>query len=303
MSTQATPPEVVAPIPIEPLPPLPAEEMTVANSTAAELRQAMRDEETRANAATGEPWQFDVQPDGHCTLTLESGERFIADSPNQLIERLAKSKLDATNYIRELRASKGLPPEDPAAQQQLDTSQSEPQQQQPAPAEPQIDPADAELSNYLAELVASNPAVSQRVLASAMGVPAEQLQGVLNMLGQTVQTAQEWQVERAWMDFNRSCPDYADTPQNAAILVEYFPEAVQQGRRFPTVEEMQTGWARALYEGKAIPAPRQQPQQPQNNVRLGAALIPSAQGAQPSVQDAYNMPMNELAKLVREGGQ
>src|SRR6201998_2360335 len=61
------------------------------------------------------------------------------------------------------------------------------------------------------------------------------------------------EIDSAWEEFTRLCPDYGDSPQNAEILAR----CVDTARVFPSAHVFQVAHAMAIYAGEY--GPREQP--------------------------------------------
>jgi hypothetical protein len=244
-------------------------EVTI-NNSAAEIKAAMESQAAPADPtpqpavatappATPEPYTVTETPEG-VEIKLETGAVYKGKNWQEAALAAAKGKVEADKYLHSLKIQQ---PQTPA----------------PAtPAPPAEDPTDLATRQWI---------VSQ--MAAALGVPADKF---VEMTSQMFQQTQQNTLAVAWADFTQSCPDYADTPDNANALVEYLPQDVVAQNRPPSAQELKNAHAIALYNKRyqAAQVSANTPQTPHPPV------MPTASGVQPGDPDPYKIPLAELKK-------
>jgi len=194
------------------------------------------------------------------------GETFKGKDWADVGPKIAKAKADANSYIKQLKAT---PPAPPAAEPVV-------------PAAPTETPEEIATRNWIMEQT-----------AKAHGMSLDQYKA---FVAQTFQTVEKMSVNTAFAEFSQACPDYSDTPENAAVLAGYFPANIDH---FPTAQELRTAWALARYEGKGQAS---QPAQPQPTIKQPPPMPGVSSSPAPSNQNEWQMPLDQLkaqAGLVR----
>lgn len=131
-------------------------------------------------------------------------------------------------------------------------------------------------------------------VAAALNIDPERFPQIVNeMYANTQQSA----MRSAWADFTSSCPDYADTPQNAEAIVDYLPQDVIAQQRPPSSEELRRAHAIAIYEKRYQPVS----QQSQTASTPVPPIMPSSGGGSSAPEaNLMKMPMAQLKAMAEE---
>ncbi|HWR14948.1 MAG TPA: PepSY domain-containing protein [Terriglobales bacterium] len=234
-------------------------------------------------------------PDG-VQIHLETGEVYKGKSESEAWGRLAESKAHQSRYIRQLNEFKNKY----EAWKKGDINLPSPSMPQQPVFAPELTPEQEHqlaqefsqdfFSSQFTPEVAKN--VGEQALAQVLNVPVDALPNVINDI-QTV--TRNFQLETTYLDFQRSCQDYMETPQNMQAVLKYLNP---QPNSLPTSQDLLNAWALAVYTGEAQPAPRVDPLPP----RPAPPVMPSNMSPTASEPDAWKMPINELRQAVQRGG-
>ena len=210
---------------------------------------------------------------GDLEIRLDSGETFRGKTPEEVIANLAKSKLEATRYIQELR---NRPAETPA------------QQATPKPVE--IDPSTMVLWDLLAP--------------GAGLATGKELIDRLNQLQTGNQTiaaqAEDIQAQQTAVQFVTQAPDFVKTSRNIALFDQTLQDMNLQFNVKNSLFVHNALKGAGLYEaapprtetGQFAPRAAALPLPPGGNA-------PSTTGAgTPTVADLYKMSTAELEKIM-----
>ena len=260
-------------------------EITI-NNTAAEIKAAMEAQaaaevqpvesapiETPSAPSSPEWGQMAENPDGTYQVTLATGEVFKGTA-REVIAKQAEAQYNTKRWGLDWK-------------QKAESSQ--PQQTDPSLAPPAIDPAiEAEqLRQYQRQLGLES-------LSAALGIPVEQVPQVLQ---QHEQAQLQWQINSTYMDFVTACPDYQETPENNAAMLDYL-NAVPANGRFWSADDLRVAWARAVYDKKANPFVPPQPPAP---VFRPPMMPTNGAASQANEPNPWTMPKDQLKKLAFGG--
>lgn len=301
-------PELTQPLTPEPAAPQISAEQA-ATMTTAELRTAwVGDGETPSqpqSTADAQPaYQVKSGADGRTEIHLETGEVYKGKNEAEAWGELAKSKVHQAKYIREMnefrktfdawRTSDNVSPQTaPVPPQEVPTLT--PEQQQAAEAEAQAAQLSAIRNWFSSEVV--TPEMRRSLVAEAIGVPPEQLESVV---GQIYQNNITFATNRALMDFYQATPEFMDTPENTAAMMEQL-QGFEPGQ-IPTAQDLSRAWALALYSGKAKPAPQIQPQSRRTPppVMPSPMAGPTMMSSEPTAAELRGMSKEQIKRLWEE---
>ena len=197
--------------------------------------------------------------DGSYQVTLATGEVFKGTA-DEVIAKQAEAHVNTKKWGQDWK-------------QKFETAQ--PQNTPPTASQPQESPEEIATREWM---------IGQ--LAKALNVTPEQFKSVVP---QMFEVTQKQTVNAAWADFTQACPDYADTPENAAALVEYLPQEVIAQQRPPSAKELRDAHLNAMYDKKYQPV-----------VPAQSTSAPPRPPAMPSSGTAATVPPKDPSRMTKE---
>ena len=225
---------------------------------------------------------METREGGDLYIKLATGEEYTG-KPDAVIAKLAKSKVDTnTSY-------NGIKGELEQIRQQITP------QQQPRILTPQEQEA-ANLQTYLAN-------------ETAKGLGFESSDELKEFIAQTGRVTSTSQVQNTTMQFQVMCPDFPQTEEASAALIE---TATKYGIIQPntpddriTPFQLVAAHSLALREGRYQPLAQQNQQQQQPQPRI-APMMPGTQpennGVQTNGLDPWRVPLKDAESVLRNAG-
>jgi hypothetical protein len=233
------------------------------------------------------PYEMKQTPEG-LELRLVTGEVFKAKTANELLEKVTKSKVDTTLYLRKV-------------QQQQQPTPDEPEQIESQPQLPELQPEpelsleqESALSQQFMRGVLADPEISstlaRQAAAELFGTTPEQVPQIIQMWNGAATQAHIVNLQH---NFQKLCPDYDDSPRNAQALNKYLPAN-------PTLEDMVKAWSVAVYTGDG----KRKEAEPPSGVRPPAPPpMPTSGGnASTGEPNPWTMPLADLKNSLKGEG-
>ncbi len=217
-------------------------------------------------------------------ISLETGQVYKANTPQEALEQLAKAQTEATKAIR-LRESENA-----------DLRQKITQLEQRIP-KPQETPSDAKAAQYYQTWAQDPTKANMQSFAEALGVPAEQLVPILRNVieGATARSAAD--------EFVNRYPSFDGNQTNVQLLRDRVQQKYGQNLGAATADNLELAYQSLVREGKITPGQQvfssADTPMPIPNLRGGSA------GPSPEMeirQQAQTMPLEKLAEVIKRLG-
>lgn len=224
-------------------------------------------------------------PPAPLEISLETGQVYKGNTPQELLENLARAQTEATKAMR-VRETENA---------DLRSKITQLEQRIPKP-QPTVD--DAKNSKWF-QTWAENPTQANlQSLAEGLGLPPEQLVPVLRNVIESA-TARS-----AADEFVNRYPGFDGNPQNVQLLRDRVQQKFGQTLGAATADNLELSYQSLVREGKINPG-----QQPLSGVDSQNIPIPNLRGgsapADPQLeimQQAQTMPLDKLAEVIKRLG-
>lgn len=216
-------------------------------------------------------------------VTLETGEKYVGTTPQELLDKLVQGKTEASKAIKAER--------DRNAELQAQISMLQQQI-------PQASPSDADKQRKIQDRYktwSENPTeATKQDLADLLGVPVERVVDVMReAIGSSV-------VNKAADEFLARCPDFPQTPQTASLMRD------ELSRRYGTTPDAASADNLELVYHQLVREGRIQPQAMAPSALMNANTpIPNLRGgsAPPNpvndlIAQARTMPLEQLKQVL-----
>lgn len=215
-------------------------------------------------------------------IRLETGEHYTGATPQELLDKLAAGKTEASKTIKAEREQRH------ALERQIA------ELQQRIPAAPASEPSAATEQYY--QTWAKDPEAAFKMqLGTVLGVdPAQAVQILQRTIGQS-------SVQSASDEFTMRCPDYPGTPEAGQMMREAMAKRFGNSPVAVTADNLELTFNQLVREGKMTPAHQQAAATagvaPPNPVLRGTSVPPSQEAD--LLRQAREMPLDKLRELLQ----